>query len=530
MYADISFKKILNLVTIISLLCVGLIMPIVLGISIQDVNPLNIIKPEMDYLKYKLEFYRTQNPGIVGFTTLLVSKDKQEDSLKDTAESVPVLLYHGVVSKSDGSNIMLDDFKNQMFALKKEGYQTITLEDFYLFIKGQKILPEKSFLLTFDDGRKDSYYPVDPILKTLSYNAVIFVITERSLTDGEHRSTFHLSEQELKKLLNSGRWEIQSHSSQGHNFYNIDDNKNKGHFFSNRLWLENKNRIETQDEFNKRIFTDLIDSKNELENAFKIKVTAFALPFGDFGQNSVNIQNAHDVVLPIIESVYPLVFYQIWPGISTRNYPNPSLESYFIKRINVEPTWDPGYLIQKIENGGEKTLPYRDELIKDSGWISTWGNNTLEKNKLILKSTEISSGALIFLDGTQNWANYRFNSKVHTIKGDVVTLIANYEDELNYDSCVFSTKYVKIEQTVKGTKKTLAQRKGDSTFVGTTRQLGISTNNNQLACYIDSTLIVKSKPSDTVKSSGGIGFKIWDPILNNSEIEIKNVSVEPITF
>ncbi|HLC73364.1 MAG TPA: hypothetical protein VJH20_01885, partial [Candidatus Nanoarchaeia archaeon] len=101
---------------------------------------------------------------------------------------------------------------------------------------------------------------------------------------------------------------------------------------------------------------------------------------------------------------------------------------------------------------------------------------------------------------------------------------------LNYDSCVFSTKYVKIEQTVKGTKKTLAQRKGDSTFVGTTRQLGISTKNNQLSCYIDSTLIVKSKPVDTVKNSGGIGFKIWDPTLNNSEIEIKNVSVEPVAF
>jgi peptidoglycan/xylan/chitin deacetylase (PgdA/CDA1 family) len=42
-------------------------------------------------------------------------------------------------------------------------------------MKGEKILPKKSFLLTFDDGRKDSFYPVDPVLKKLNYNAVILI-------------------------------------------------------------------------------------------------------------------------------------------------------------------------------------------------------------------------------------------------------------------------------------------------------------------------------------------------------------------
>src|SRR3989339_479020 len=95
--------------------------------------------------------------------------------------SIPGLLYHGIIDKPDGANILLENFKDQMFALKKAGWQTISIEDFYAFTRGEKQVPDKSFLLTFDDGRKDSYYPVDPILKALDYNAVIFVISKYSL-------------------------------------------------------------------------------------------------------------------------------------------------------------------------------------------------------------------------------------------------------------------------------------------------------------------------------------------------------------
>ena len=67
-------------------------------------------------------------------------------------------------------------------------------------MKGEKNLPEKSFLLTFDDGRKDSYYPVDPILKALDYRAIMFVISGRSLGDEKEVSPFYLSSSELKRM------------------------------------------------------------------------------------------------------------------------------------------------------------------------------------------------------------------------------------------------------------------------------------------------------------------------------------------
>ncbi len=143
------------------------------------------------------------------------------------AKSIPILLYHGVINESDKSNISVENFKNHMFALKKAGYHTITLQEYYDFIFLGKEIPEKSFLLTFDDGRKDSYYPVDPILENCNYNAVMFVIGENLALN----SNYYLSKIELKRMINSGRWEVQSHTKEGQEIIEISKDKKKGHFF-----------------------------------------------------------------------------------------------------------------------------------------------------------------------------------------------------------------------------------------------------------------------------------------------------------
>src|SRR6185369_2283597 len=130
------------------------------------------------------------------------------------AESVPVLLYHGVLGgmmtdgQGEATNVDLSTFWDQMKTLKMAGWQTITMQDFYDFKKGIKKLPKKSFLLTFDDGRKDSYYPADPLLKALGFHAIMFTIDQYSL---EQQSNYYLSKDELTKMSQSSTWEIQSH-------------------------------------------------------------------------------------------------------------------------------------------------------------------------------------------------------------------------------------------------------------------------------------------------------------------------------
>src|SRR3989338_8622418 len=66
------------------------------------------------------------------------------------AISVPVLLYHG---ESGGPDMPQATFVQQMRALHEAGWRTVTLSQFEAFMRGEASVPDKSFLLTFDDGR-----------------------------------------------------------------------------------------------------------------------------------------------------------------------------------------------------------------------------------------------------------------------------------------------------------------------------------------------------------------------------------------
>src|SRR3989344_3875806 len=73
--------------------------------------------------------------------------------------------------------------------LMNAGFNTIGGDELNAFMRGEKMLPARSFVITFDDGRKDSYYPVDPLLDVLGYKALVFVITKFAFAD---RSNYYL--------------------------------------------------------------------------------------------------------------------------------------------------------------------------------------------------------------------------------------------------------------------------------------------------------------------------------------------------
>ena len=455
-----------------------------------------------------------------------VSAGNQQSEL--AAKSIPVLLYHGIIDKPDGANILLENFKDQMFALKKAGWQTISIEDFYAFTRGEKQVPDKSFLLTFDDGRKDSYYPVDPILKALDYYAVMFVITGRSLGKETEMSPFHLSEKELRRMAKSGRWEIQSHGKNDHDFYKINANGNEGHFLSNKLWLDNENRLETEEEFTSRINSDFISAKSGIEKELGAKAISFAFPFGDFGQNSVNFPEAESIISDIVKLIYPLSFYQVWPGKGFYfNYPDKN--QFLIKRIDVKPDWTADNLLQILDTGREKTLPFADDFNDYNGWVRTWGELSFAGNSLILSSRASTTGSSAFLGGTYLWQDYVFKSKIDLVKGQTFFLLARYTNDKNYVWCSFSPTHIKIGRMINGSSRVLVERKGNFESIGKDREFGIGVYDDAVSCYVDDKIAVKLYDGlHKNLRQGGIGFKTWDPQANNSELIIKKISVEEI--
>jgi len=138
-------------------------------------------------------------------------------------DRIPALLYHRIRRDSDEHAGRLDkepvfvvlesDFRRQMEYLKEAGYTTITLDDYYAYRMGEKPLPEKPVLVTFDDGYRSNYEYAYPVLKELGQKATIFVTTDPNshVFDPYREFDAHLTPEQIKEMSDSGVISIQSH-------------------------------------------------------------------------------------------------------------------------------------------------------------------------------------------------------------------------------------------------------------------------------------------------------------------------------
>lgn len=93
------------------------------------------------------------------------------------ARAVPVLVYHSINTIPGPWTVSPAHFEAQMRYLADNGYSTVNINEFAAFMEGEANLPEKSVLITFDDGYLDNYVYAFPILERLGLHVVMFVVT-----------------------------------------------------------------------------------------------------------------------------------------------------------------------------------------------------------------------------------------------------------------------------------------------------------------------------------------------------------------
>ena len=522
---NLKMTKIILIVIILSVICI-----IMSGITVlknsyywRDV----FFKMQWNYLKTESAFIDYYYGGKINWLSSLFQKKNVAKTINsENTDSIPILLYHGIINtpgwQPDGVSTSLEEFSDQMFALKKHGYQTIKMEDYLDFIHAKKSLPKKSFLLTFDDGRKDSFYPVDPILKTLGFNAVMNVITSRSLGPDSEKSVFHLSQMELQKMIESGRWQIESHGKDDHDEQIIGSNGEKGHFLSNKLWLADQQRLETVDEFKNRVYRDLFESKTSLEKSLGIKVLAFAYPFGDFGQIDANFPESRDIIIGLANLIYPLSFVQAGSSDFPVNYAEDSLMA---KRISIGSGLNGEQLQKMLVNLESKPANYKDNFSEDNGWLRGWGTVNISNNRLNISDSQFEDSGLAFLGGSYLWKDYWVKARANISKGTAFAIGARYYDENNYVACDFADGHVTLSQRVNGTDLPDIEIIGDNNISrGRDVESGIFISGKQAGCYLDGKLIVEGTIDDRLEH-GGINFKIWNTGQKGSALSVKELEV-----
>ena len=109
-----------------------------------------------------------------------------------------MLAYHDVVDNSSALTydaITLRNLAVQLDWLRQNGYRVVSVDDVVAAQQGQRPLPPKAVLLTFDDGYRSFYTHVYPLLRAFDYPAVLSVVGSfldvppghRSVSDGPGR-------------------------------------------------------------------------------------------------------------------------------------------------------------------------------------------------------------------------------------------------------------------------------------------------------------------------------------------------------
>ncbi|MDX1775558.1 MAG: polysaccharide deacetylase family protein [Desulfobulbales bacterium] len=142
-----------------------------------------------------------------------------EQNKESSRESrLVVLNYHNIGNHDELYAVSRKQFVRQVKYLVKQGYAAISLAEFRSWRQGDIKLPEKVFMLTFDDGNLSDYETVYPFLKKQGLKGVFFLKTKALDTAA------HLNTAQIKEMSDSGLCEFGSHSVHHQNFIGMEKN------------------------------------------------------------------------------------------------------------------------------------------------------------------------------------------------------------------------------------------------------------------------------------------------------------------
>ena len=145
-------------------------------------------------------------------------------SVENETVALPIIMYHSILdstSKAGKYTITPAVLEQDFQYLKKQGYTAVLPDDLIAYANGERHLPEKPILITFDDGYYNNYSYAFPLLKKYGMKAVISIVgnfTEQySTQDATMNNNYsHLSWTQLEEMLDAGVIAIGNHSYDMH--------------------------------------------------------------------------------------------------------------------------------------------------------------------------------------------------------------------------------------------------------------------------------------------------------------------------
>ena len=190
---------------------------------------------------------------------------------------LPVVMYHHVLpdrSRAGRYVLPVQQLEADLQYLRSCGYQSVTVDDLVAFVRGRRELPEKIVMLTFDDGYQSAEDYVLPLLEETDMQAVLSVVGQfaQTYTDSGDKNVRYacLSWDALRRLRESGRFELQSHT------YNLHSNRKNGRRGLAQL------QGESEEAYRAMLTADLEKNQAAIQSNTGVTPTALVYPYGAF--------------------------------------------------------------------------------------------------------------------------------------------------------------------------------------------------------------------------------------------------------
>ena len=216
--------------------------------------------------------------GSPGVAPVTASPKIKKPVVDQTAQTI-IFCYHLLVDKVryPGTEITPAAFEAQMKQLKDAGITVISMQDLLAWKRGEKNIPPRCAVITFDDGYKSQYEVAWPILKKYGYPFTMFIYTE-GVRGGSLGGGGAITWEQLADMRDNGV-DIEAHSA-------THQDLREGHTITLASPGGKKTRTKlTGPQYEQWVQNEVVGSKQLLEQRLGIKVNCFAVPFGNYNEH-----------------------------------------------------------------------------------------------------------------------------------------------------------------------------------------------------------------------------------------------------
>jgi len=183
------------------------------------------------------------------------------------SNTIPILTFHAIDNRKSVISISPTIFRFGIDLVHSTGYQVLNSITTLQSLNNRNLHTNPAIAITFDDGYESVYTQAFPMIQRLGMKATVFLTVGSSTSKN---SDLRLKPQNNRRML-SWREIREMHS------YGIE-------FGAHTLTHPDLTRISIA-----RATTEIIDSKQRIEDALSTEVSCFAYPFGSYNQNILEI-------------------------------------------------------------------------------------------------------------------------------------------------------------------------------------------------------------------------------------------------